>query len=390
MIDSSKLGVLVLGFVLISCVVLPLHLKVKKSMEVQQKVVVFVVDGFWNDSHGEQVITIIKEICGESVLINTKDAFHDVIGPGDYYTKKLIDIVEFMEQNPETLVIVNISLGHEHVDFLEYLAILGIKDKGGLIFSSAGNIEDKYSKKSSFVTYPARYPEVIAVAGLDGDRKDSSSRYGEEVEVCASGFYEREELSRYKKKHSYSTYETVYYIDRTGTSFASPRVAGLVGLILAKRKNLTLDEAYSLVLSDLKPINDDLFKSGLLGKGQISLVGTRVVCLPEYTWAITLYLSTLILFYVFVFICDCLRSDGGGLVWLSLFFPGVIFAIGNFVIFLKWNFVLGSIYCSWFNLVMGFGVLFFLIDTYIKPTPPALGLDHLGQDSSSYGHGVKL
>ena len=112
--------------------------------------------------------------------------------------------------------IINMSLGvaAQAPDSL-HDAVKEAYDKGIIIVAAAGN--DKGA-----VNFPARYPEVIAVAAMDqkGNMASFSSR-GEQVAVGAPGV------------NIYSTFLNNGYAVLNGTSQASPFIAGVCALTLA-------------------------------------------------------------------------------------------------------------------------------------------------------------
>ena len=122
--------------------------------------------------------------------------------------------------------IINMSLGapSEPPSYIHDL-IKEAVSKGIVVVAAAGN-------DSKAVNYPARYDEVIAVAALDegGNLATFTSR-DSSVDIVAPG------------TNIYSTHLNGQYCKMSGTSQASPFVAGICALIKAalKNKNLLLE-----------------------------------------------------------------------------------------------------------------------------------------------------
>ena len=90
-----------------------------------------------------------------------------------------------------------------------------------LIVAAAGNSGSSGSTADS-VVYPARYSSVVAVGATDSsDRRASWSSTGSAVELAAPG------------ASIYSTYYNNRYTTLSGTSMASPHVAGVAALVTA-------------------------------------------------------------------------------------------------------------------------------------------------------------
>lgn len=99
---------------------------------------------------------------------------------------------------------------------------------GVIIVAAAGNDGD--TDPDSDVDYPAAYDSVIAVAATDSnDNRASWSSDGPEVELSAPGVSIR------------STWKDDGYNTISGTSMASPHVAGTAALILATTVNPSYD-----------------------------------------------------------------------------------------------------------------------------------------------------
>lgn len=126
--------------------------------------------------------------------------------------------------------IINMSLGsaRQPPDSLHSI-IKEASERGIFIIAAAGN-------DGGSVNWPAKYPEVIAVGAIGENKKltNFSSR-GDEISVIAPG------------DNIYSTWLDNQYAVLRGTSQASPFVAGLCALILAKhRADSTLKEIKTL------------------------------------------------------------------------------------------------------------------------------------------------
>jgi thermitase len=138
--------------------------------------------------------------------------------------------------------IINLSLSGPDPSSVLEEAVEYAHDLGGVVVAATGN-------DNATVSYPARYPEVIAVAATDSnDQRASFSNYGPEVDVAAPGVSIR---STYW--WGGSTYEW-----QSGTSQASPHVAGLAALIWSVNPGLSNTQVESII----KQTADDLGAAG--------------------------------------------------------------------------------------------------------------------------------
>jgi subtilisin len=117
-------------------------------------------------------------------------------------------------------------------------------NQGVLHVAASGN----YSWfQSTSVRYPAKFDSVIAVGATDSSNNRASfSCYGPELELAAPGV----NINSTKRGGGYEL--------KSGTSMASPHVAGTAALVLASDLNLTNDE----VRQRLKVTADDLGAAG--------------------------------------------------------------------------------------------------------------------------------
>ncbi|GAA6618934.1 S8 family serine peptidase [Scytonema sp. NUACC26] len=133
--------------------------------------------------------------------------------------------------------VINLSLGGSSGDFLLELALDYASSRGAIVVMAAGNESD------SQPAYPARYAEKhgIAVGAVDKDNNlaEFSNKAGSNpiTYVTAPGV------------NVYSTIPNNGYTVYSGTSMATPHVAGVVALMLSANKNLT-DAQVCQILSE--------------------------------------------------------------------------------------------------------------------------------------------
>ena len=147
--------------------------------------------------------------------------------------------------------VINMSLGGGGYSSVMASAVTYARSKGVTVIAAAGN------DNSSVAFYPAAYPGVIAVSAVDQAREKASfSNYGTYVDIAAPGV---------------SILSTTYDDGlgyASGTSMASPHVAGVAALVEGAAPGLTPDEVEQALVASVTdlgaPGRDDVFGHGLV------------------------------------------------------------------------------------------------------------------------------
>ncbi|WP_186763863.1 S8 family serine peptidase [Planomicrobium sp. CPCC 101079] len=195
---------------------------------------------FTKGEHGTHVAGIIAGVMnnktgGAGIAPKTKIMAIDVFD-GDYAL--ISDIVEGIYKAVDSGAdIINMSLGSYFPSTALEKAVQYASSKGVVVVAAAGN--DAISEAH----YPSSYNSVISVASTtSGDGRSSFSNYGSTIDIAAPG------------TEIFSTLPNDGYGWMSGTSMASPVVAGVAALLKAKEpslKNTQIADRLYLTAKDL-------------------------------------------------------------------------------------------------------------------------------------------
>lgn len=137
---------------------------------------------------------------------------------GSGYYSDIIQGIEWSINN--NMQVVSMSLGGSSSSYALKNAVDKARSRGIILVAAAGNSGDG-NPATNNIAYPARYSSVIAVGATgSGDAVPRWSSDGREIDVAAPGV------------SIVSTYRGSTYATMSGTSMATPHVAGTVALML--------------------------------------------------------------------------------------------------------------------------------------------------------------
>ena len=187
-----------------------------------------------------------------------------VDGDGGATVSSICSAIDYAARNGADVI--NMSLGGPSYSSSFHSAVVMAVEDGVAVVCAAGNsgVETEF--------YPAAYEEAIAVASIDSnDEKSYFSNYGTWVDICAPG------------AGIHSTFFDNTYASCSGTSMASPEVAGVVALIRSLRPDFTEAEVRAALLdgADAGVYDANASYSGKLGSGCADAYGALKQCANE-------------------------------------------------------------------------------------------------------------
>lgn len=187
--------------------------------------------GNWYDEggpHGTHVagtIAALNNGLGVRGVIGSNPNMHIVKvfnASGWGYSSSLVAAIETCADNGSDVV--NMSLGGGGASQTEANAMQNLFNQGVLLIAAAGNDGSAYSSTDA-LSYPASYNAVMSVAAVDSNKALASfSQKNSQVEIAAPGV---NVFSTYPE----GTGSQGNYGNMSGTSMASPHVAGVAALV---------------------------------------------------------------------------------------------------------------------------------------------------------------
>ena len=174
-----------------------------------------------DNGHGSHVAGIIAGINNSVGVIGVGHeidlyAVKTLNSNGSGYVSDIIEGIQWSINN--NIDVINMSLGTTSDIVAFHDAVIAAKNAGIVVVSAAGNS----GPSDNTVIYPAKYSESIAVSATNSsDGQPSWSSRGPEVDLAAPG------------NSIYSTYRGASYATLSGTSMATPHVAGAAAMVLS-------------------------------------------------------------------------------------------------------------------------------------------------------------
>lgn len=214
------------------------------------------------DDHGTHVAGIVGASMNNSAD-GTGIAPNTALMPIDVFEGELAynsDIIEGIYAATQFGAdIINMSLGNYTFSTVFNDAIQYAHRNGVVVIAAAGN------DASAKAHYPSGYTNVISVGSTDRDNRISTfSNYGNDQDIVAPG------------RGIYSTLKNGSFGSMSGTSMASPVVAGVAALVKANEPNLTNTEIAERLYATAKdlgsPGKDVVYGNGLVDAGAALMI----------------------------------------------------------------------------------------------------------------------
>jgi thermitase len=200
--------------------------------------------------HGTHVAGIVLQVAPAATILPVRVLDSDGVGDAFFLAEGIYYAIEAGAR------VINLSLSSTVDARVVREAVVAATDAGVTVVAAAGN-----GGRDRPVELPAGHTGVLGVAATDaGDRKSDFSNYGPHVGLAAPG------------TGIASTLPGGGFGHWSGTSMATPFVAGAVALLLGQDDGLTLDDVHDRLIStsaELDELNPTY--AGLLGAGRLDV-----------------------------------------------------------------------------------------------------------------------
>jgi len=220
-----------------------------------------------DNGHGTHVTGIVaaatdnsKGVAGTAPLVKVLP-LKVLNSSGEGQSSDVIPAIEYAVSQGVDVIYMSLALQYGTQSEALHVAIQQATAAGVVVVAASGN-----NGSTGYVSYPAAYPECIAVGatGVD-DARVSYSNAGTALDVMAPG---GSAVAQTVDNSILSTYPGNRYAVKAGTSMATPFVSGTVALMRAVDPTLTVDEIRSAIEMSAKDIGaagfDTLTGYGLL------------------------------------------------------------------------------------------------------------------------------
>lgn len=192
------------------------------------------------EEHGTHVAGIVgatanNGLMGAGVAPMTGMYFIDVFEGEDAYLSDIVEGIDYAIDNEADIL--SMSLGAPYFSEILNDAVQSAHESGLVIVAASGN------ESTSRTSYPAGFENVLSVGSTNrSDEVSTFSNYGEALDLVAPG------------ESIYSTTPNNGFLRMSGTSMATPVVAGVAALIKAQNPHFTNVDIENQLLATTKDL----------------------------------------------------------------------------------------------------------------------------------------
>ena len=198
------------------------------------------VSGYY--CHGTEVASVIGAVKNDFGIVGVAPKVKLILIKIDLEYSTESDYVEAFEYaKHQGARVINCSWGSNHEGEILSYEFQELKDAGIITVFASGN--DGINLDTYGYDDESEDPNVIGVGATEGETNDvaSYSNYGGNIDILAPGGSLELGILTLGDDNE--------YCEVTGTSYASPAVAGVVALMLSLDKTLTFDDIYKKITS---------------------------------------------------------------------------------------------------------------------------------------------